>query len=407
MFEALEQLPVSEMTMRHAACRERLAEVAPEAGGLAVFSRMGIYYLTGTWGNGVLWLPVAGEPVLLCRKGLERARLESPLGTMLPFKSYSELPGLLAQAGSPFSPVVAAEMSGLTWALSDLLRARVKDVRFLPGDAALAKTMAVKSDWELRKMRLCGARHDKALQELLPTMLRPGMTERETAHKAWQAFFSLGHMGHMRMNAHGEEIFLGHVAAGDSGNYPSVFNGPVGLRGEHPALALMGSAGQVWRLGEPLTMDIGFVLEGYHTDKTQVYWAGPASGIPDAVRKAHDFCIEVQARLAEGLRPGGIPSQLYGMAMDMARKAGMEEGFMGLGGNKVNFLGHGIGLAIDGWPVIAKGFDEPLQEGMTLALEPKHGIPGVGMVGVENTFEVTASGGVCLTGTRYDMLCVE
>jgi Xaa-Pro aminopeptidase len=407
MFEALERLPVSEMQRRHAAVRERLAEVAPEAGGLAVFSRMGIYYLTGTWGNGVLWLPMAGEPVFLCRKGLERARLESPLAAMAPFKSYSELPGLVAEAGSPFPGVAAAEMNGLTWALADLLRSRVKEVRFVSGDAALAKAMAVKSEWELAKMRLCGARHDKALRELLPAMLKPGMTERETAHKAWEAFFSLGHMGHMRMNAHGEEIFLGHVAAGDSGNYPSVFNGPVGLRGEHPALALMGSAGQVWRPGEPLTMDIGFVLEGYHTDKTQVYWAGPEAGIPDQVRKAHDFCIEVQARVAEGLKPGGIPSELYATAVDMAEKAGLAEGFMGLGGNKVHFLGHGIGLAIDGWPVIAKGFSEPLREGMTLALEPKHGIPGVGMVGVENTFEVTAAGGVCLTGTRYDMLCVQ
>ena len=30
---------------------------------------------------------------------------------------------------------------------------------------------------------------------------------------------------------------------------------------------------------------------------------------------------------------------------------------------------------------------------MTLAVEPKIGIPGFGMVGVENTFEVTAGGG--------------
>ena len=45
-----------------------------------------------------------------------------------------------------------------------------------------------------------------------------------------------------------------------------------------------------------------------------------------------------------------------------------------------------------------KGFDEPLQEGMVLAVEPKVGIPGVGMVGVENTFVVTPAGGVSITG---------
>ncbi len=44
---------------------------------------------------------------------------------------------------------------------------------------------------------------------------------------------------------------------------------------------------------------------------------------------------------------------------------------------------------------------------MTLAVEPKFGVPGFGMVGVENTFEVTPDGGKCMTGDEYSMLCVE
>ena len=79
---------------------------------------------------------------------------------------------------------------------------------------------------------------------------------------------------------------------------------------------------------------------------------------------------------------------------------------MALGGNKVRFLGHGIGLAIDEWPALAKGFEAPLEQGMVLALEPKIGLPGLGMVGVENTFEVTPDGGRCLTGSDYSMVCV-
>ena len=65
------------------------------------------------------------------------------------------------------------------------------------------------------------------------------------------------------------------------------------------------------------------------------------------------------------------------------------------------------GLAIDGYPAIAKGFDRPVEKGQVFALEPKHGIPDLGMVGVENTFEVTDQGAVCITGDRYDMVCVE
>jgi len=75
---------------------------------------------------------------------------------------------------------------------------------------------------------------------------------------------------------------------------------------------------------------------------------------------------------------------------------------MGLGQNKVNFVGHGIGLAIDEYPVLTEGFDLPLEEGMVIAVEPKIGIRNVGIVGVENTYEVTASGGKCLTGSKFN-----
>ena len=71
---------------------------------------------------------------------------------------------------------------------------------------------------------------------------------------------------------------------------------------------------------------------------------------------------------------------------------------MGYGERCVQFLGHGIGLEIAENPVIARGFDEPLEAGMAIAVEPKKGIEGVGMVGTENTFVVEHGGGRSITG---------
>ena len=79
---------------------------------------------------------------------------------------------------------------------------------------------------------------------------------------------------------------------------------------------------------------------------------------------------------------------------------------MGFGARKVKFLGHGIGLTIDELPVIANGFDEPIQEGMVFAVEPKKGIPKIGMVGIENTFIVTPTGGRNITGNHPGLLLV-
>src|ERR1035437_10298712 len=105
------------------------------------------------------------------------------------------------------------------------------------------------------------------------------------------------------------------------------------------------------------------------------------------------------------LRPGAILSKIYNIIMHNLDKEFLEN-FMGFGNRKVKFLGHGVGLTIDELPVIAQGFDEPIQEGMVFALEPKKGIKDIGMVGIENTFIVTPEGGRCITGTHPGLMKV-
>jgi Xaa-Pro aminopeptidase len=48
-------------------------------------------------------------------------------------------------------------------------------------------------------------------------------------------------------------------------------------------------------------------------------------------------------------------------------------------------------------PVLAKGFNLPLQLNQTIAVEPKFVFPGSGVVGIENTFVVGQEGGIRLT----------
>lgn len=64
-------------------------------------------------------------------------------------------------------------------------------------------------------------------------------------------------------------------------------------------------------------------------------------------------------------------------------------------------------LWIDESPVIAKGFDQPIEENMVFAVEPKRGIEGIGMVGIENTFVCKNSGGISITGEHPGLLCVR
>lgn len=402
-FRPIEKIPADELSRRHGLVRRFLADVAPDAGGILVFSRVNIYYLSGTLAAGIFWLPLEGEPVLLLRRGAGRARLESTIEHQGTYRSFGDAARTLSDFGSPLAGKIACEMDGLPWSLGAKLEKSFKDVEMAPGGQALLMARSRKTDWELAKMRRAGEMHKACLERLLPDRIRPGMTERDCAVKAWELFFQHGHSGLMRMGAFGEEIFLGHVSAGDSGNYPSAFNGPLGLRGDSPAVPFMGNANIIWDGERPLSCDIGFNFEGYHTDKTSVYW-GPDGEIPAEAARAHDFCVRVQNWVAENAVPGATPADLYRPCAEWAAKEGFENGFMALDENKVPFVGHGIGLVIDEYPPLAERFDEPLEAGMCLAVEPKIGIPGLGMVGTENTFEVREGGAICLTGENFEIL---
>ena len=399
-------IPKHELSYRWDRCRNLLHQFIPQAQGILVFSRLNIYYFSGSFANGVFWLPLSGEPVLFCRRGEERAKIESLINHIYPFRSYGDIETILNDLGFSLPELVGAEMNGLSWALSKSLTRHLAAHKFVPADKIIGMSRAKKSEWELNIIREAGLRHARCLTELLPPFLHDGITELEISHKISELFLSEGHLGILRMENYGEEVFLGHISVGDSANYPSVFNGPVGLRGVHPAAPYMGSAEVRWTKGKPLTIDNGFTLAGYMTDKTQVYWLGDKNNMPVDALKAHEFCIDLQAQVAELLRPGTLPSEIWDHCLAKAELSEWSDGFMGLGKNKVSFIGHGIGLAIDEYPVLANGFDLPLEEGMALAVEPKIGIQSFGMVGVENTFEVTPAGGKCLTGEDFDIIAV-
>ncbi len=407
MFKPLTTIPLSELEARWDRCRHYLQRQTPEAGGLLVFSRVLAYWLSGHFANGAFWLPLEGKPVLLVRKGKERAELESSVQGIASFRSFKDIPAVLSDMGQSLPDTVAVDMSNLSWELGRNLVRKIPDCSFVSGDGTLMRARAVKSDWELSVMGLAGERHDFVLRSRLPERIRPGMSEWAVACITLEEFIAQGHQCINRVMAPGEEFFLGSFAAGDSGNYPTVISGPVGVRGMHPAAPHMGYAGKVWQAGEVLVADTMFFLEGYHTDKTQVYFAGPEEHISGQAAEAFSFCRDLLQALAERLKPGAIPAEIYDFAAGQAEKQGWSEGFMGLGENKVPFVGHGIGLFVDDFPPLAGKFQEPLQENMTLALEPKVALPGIGMVGVEDTFVVGTKGGRSLSGEQRQMICLE
>ena len=407
MFEALEIIPREELEIRWNRLRELLDKYQPESQGILLLSRVRIYWASGHFGTGMFWLPKEGEPYLFIRKGIERAKIESLVKNIFSYRSFSDVFKILEDDNNPLPNVFSVEMDGVLWSTGRLMEKKFQAKKLLSGDFVINAACAKKTSWELEKIKLAGKRHYQGICEIVPKKIKPNMSEREIGEVVLDTYMSLGHSGIIRMQGAYEELFIGHISAGDSGIYPTCFNGPVGGRGIHAAVPHFGYSGKVWKEKEILMVDTVFSLEGYQTDKSQVFFAGKEKDMPREIKRAQEFCLMVQTECAKMLVPGQCPENLYLFATQLAKKYGFEDGFMGLSGNKVPFIGHGLGLYLNEWPPIAKKFIQPFEENMVIALEPKVGIDGVGMVGVENTFLVTPSGGVSLTGDNFDVIFIE
>lgn len=383
-------VPAQEIAQRVSRLQSRLQE-GPMDGAL-ILDPLNMYYFTGTIQQGVFFVPTEGEPVFLVRRNYERAQRESPLKRVLPLKGFSQLLPVLADLGLQTNNLGVAETTLSVSLFKTLARAFPKGA-FTDISALLGMIRAKKSEYEVGLIRKAGALHGM-VYDAIPSMIREGMTEWELGAEIHKEMMALGYTGIMRLAAFGGEMFMGIVSFGESGNYPTASVGPGGLMGLSPAFSLLGGKKKLGR-GEPIFVDTGFGYEGYFTDKTRVFSLGAP---PPSALDAHQACLDIQEAVRCRLKPGAIPSRIYEEVYnEFVYPRGFEKHFMGFGGNQVPFLGHGIGLAIDEFPAIAGTVHTPLAANMVIALEPKKGLEGIGLVGVENTFLVTDEGGENLT----------
>ena len=365
----------------------------------AILGRINMFYLTGTMPDGLLLIPRDGEAVLWVRRSYERALDESCFPRIEPMESYRDA----SRESGILSDTVYLETELVPLAMLQRLQKHFPFSRVRPLDLQISKVRAEKSAYELSRMEQAGRIHEKVLEELVPRILVEGMSEAGFGSEVYSVMVGEGHFGIVRFGGMGIEIEVGHLGFGESSLYPTSFDGPGGSRGMGPAAPVLGSPERKLAMGDLVYIDNGCMVEGYQTDKTMTYMFG--GQIPEDAIEIHHQCIDIQNDVASQLRPGVIPSRIYEDTLD-SLSPGFLENFMGYRERKAQFLGHGVGLQVDEIPVIARGFDEPLREGMTIAIEPKKGVAGVGLVGIENTFVVTTGGGRSITGSNHGLIPV-
>lgn len=392
-------VPGSELEGRMNRFRSLMDGANPDWEIVVIFSKINLFYFTGTMQDGMLVVPRDGEPVLWVRRSFERAVDESLFPQIRPMRSYRDA----RESMGTIPATVYLETELVPLALYQRLTKHFPFSGFRPVDRQVAAVRSVKSPYELGLMERAGEIHRHVLEDLAPGILREGISEAEFNGELYSVLMREGHHGIVRFGMFESEVGLGLISFGDNSIYPTYLDSPGGNAGLSPAVPLLGSRDRKLQRGELVFCDIGCGYHGYHTDKTMTYMFG--GSIPEPAIEIHQKCVEIQDAIAPLLRPGAVPSQIYDTIIG-GLDPGFLKNFMGYGNRQVQFLGHGIGLEIAENPVIARGFDEPLREGMVIALEPKKGIEGVGMVGIENTFLVTPQGGRSITGRHPGLMPV-
>ncbi|GIP41141.1 peptidase M24 [Paenibacillus sp. J31TS4] len=388
-------------SIRQNKLQERLKERGID--GMVVTQNVSIYYLTGSMQNGLLVLPAEGEAVYYVRRSVARAKEEScsrveEQGSLRTLGERA-LPLVRGRSGPGGRPVLAADLDVLPVQTFRRLEEAFGDAVWKDGSALLREQRMVKGEEELDRIRAAARVAEEAFEKAL-TWLEPGLTDVEWMTEIEAEIRRRGHIGLMRMRSYNQELITGMVGSGAEMAVPTYFDGPAGGRGL-TAASPQGAGRKRIARDEPILVDIGCCIDGYVIDQTRTVVIGE---LPERLFAAYEASERILAACEAMLRPGTVCEDIYARATELAVNEGLSAHFMGYGADQVRFIGHGIGLEIDEWPVLAKGFRQPLEPGMVLAVEPKFTFPGLGVVGIENSYAIREDGFEKLTLTREGLI---
>ena len=391
--EALRPVPAGELETRLERFRRAMDAEHPGWEMAAVNHKVAMYYFTGTIQEGVLLIRPQ-DAVFWVRRSFERACNESHFSDIRPMHSFREAAAFYGSA--PKVMYVETKKATLDW--ERMLHKYFAFEGVGSFDSVLQDLRMVKSEYELKQMEQSGAIHETVLDIVAPKLIRGGISEAQLAIALYSEMVQRGSHGTARFNqALGEEA-VGIASFGKSGLVRTGFDGPGGTDGTCIAVQSIGNAFRKLQPGRLVYLDIPCGFDGYHTDKTVVYYYGDLAKDEQSkqLMEAQQRCLELEQEVVRLMVPGESIENLYLRTMDKFDNI-YGDAFM----NGGKFLGHSIGLVMDEAPAIAKGFKQPLQPGMTFAVEPKIALPGLGMVGTENTYVVTENGARSLTGSSH------
>jgi Xaa-Pro dipeptidase len=399
-FMQYEITPAEELRWRISRFQRKLKEDG--ISGALINQNTDLFYFAGNIQRSFLFIPAEGEPVLAVAGNLERAKEECGLKNIVPLKSNKQLGAILAEFGYYLKGRIGLEMDILPASYYLSFKNSYQEADFTDISELIKQTRMIKSTYEQERIRKSCQIMDEVM-ELAKNTIKEGMTELELDAVLTAYTRKKGHMGFFRARAYNQDMNYSHILFGSSSALSSYVKGPLGGKGTTPAIPL-GAGFSVIVRDLPIIVDYGMGYSGYVSDMTRTFVIGK---LPAALEKAFEVTREVKYFMEGRVKPGISPADLYNEIIELVRKRGYEDNFMGYKHNSVPFIGHGIGLEIDEYPIIAPIFKLEFAPGMVYSFEPKMAFPKVGAVGIEDDYLVTDDGVERLTHYQDTIITVK
>ena len=363
------------------------------AGGCLLTVDVNLYYTTGRIYSGYFYLPAEGAPWFFVKRpnGLTGDHVEY-------IRKPEQMAELFASHGLEMPEKLLLEADELTY--NDYIRLQKI---FNPKETGHATAMMrelrrIKTPYEIEMFRISAERHAKTYAEI-PECFRPGMTDLEFQYEIEKRMRKNGSIGLFRAFGANMDIFMGSILAGENAEVPSPFDFALGGGGIDASCPL-GANGTTLKEGTAVMVDMAGNYTAYMTDMTRVFSVGR---LPELAYRAHQTALLIESEIENIARPGTPCAELYEIAAKITEKQGLGAYFMGTK-QQAKFVGHGIGIQINELPVLTPRSKDRLEPNMVFALEPKYVIPGVGAVGIENSFLVTETGLEKITQFTEDII---
>ncbi len=349
---------------------------------LIVATTTNLFYTTGRVFKGYVYIHKDEKPIWF----LIKPDIFEEEEDLVKIRKPENIPASLVELGRSLPQTVGYEFDDLSYSDVERLKALFPEAEAKNGSAVLRRARMVKTPLELTKMREDGVHQSEAYRRIT-RCYKENMTDLEFQIEIEKILRLEGCLGYVRTSGNLMDINLGSVIAGDNADNPSPFDYTMGGSGVDPSLP-EGANGTTLKHGQTVMVDMNGSFNGYQTDMTRVWSVGE---VPEFAHKAHQCSIDILRALEKRGVPGTPVADLYHKAMEIVEGEKLTDYFMGHR-QKASFIGHGVGIELNEMPVVTPRSKDSLEENMTIALEPKFVIPGVGAVGVENTYVVTLEG---------------